>query len=160
MYEYIVLLHVVGAFVFALSHGVSLFASLHLRGTRTREEVAALLNLSQLSVGGLYVGLALLLIGGVWAGFAGDHWGSGWIWASIGTLVVVIVAMYVLATPFYQRMRVASGVTTDPKVVERVGELGPPELSTMAASSRPLILAAIGGIGFLVILWLMVVKPF
>ena len=160
MYEYIVLLHVVGAFLFALSHGVSLFASLQLRGTRTREEVAALLNLSQLSIGGLYLGLLLLLIGGVWAGFAGDHWGSGWIWAALGTLVVVIVAMYAMATPFYGRMRVASGVTTDLKMVERFGEFTSEELAAMAASSRPLILAAIGGIGLLVILWLMVVKPF
>jgi hypothetical protein len=30
----------------------------------------------------------------------------------------------------------------------------------MGASSRPILLAAIGGIGLLVILWLMVVKPF
>ena len=73
---------------------------------------------------------------------------------------VVIVAMYAMATPLYGRMRVASGVTTDPKMVERVGELGAGELATRAASGRPLILAAIGGIGFLVILWLMVVKPF
>ena len=160
MYEYIVLLHVVGAFLFALSHGVSLFASLQLRATHERAEITALLKLSQVSLGGVYVGLLLLLVGGVWAGFAGDHWGSGWIWASLGTLVVVIVAMYAMATPFYGRMRVASGVTTDPKMVERIGELGPEELATMAASGRPLILAAIGGIGFLVILWLMVVKPF
>lgn len=50
--------------------------------------------------------------------------------------------MYAMATPFYGRMRVARGVTTDPKMVERVGELGPEELATMAASSRPLILTA------------------
>lgn len=61
---------------------------------------------------------------------------------------------------YYQRMRVGSGATTDPKMMERVGELGPDQLAAMAASSRPFILAAIGGIGFLIILWLMVVKPF
>jgi hypothetical protein len=160
MYQYIVLLHVIGAFIFALSHGVSLYVGLQLRGTRSREEVAALLNLSQISIGGLYGGLALLLIGGVWAGFAGDHWGSGWIWAALGTLIVVIAAMYVLATPFYQRMRVAAGVATDPKIIERAGEIGPDELAGMGASGRPIQLAAIGGIGLLVILWLMVVKPF
>lgn len=30
----------------------------------------------------------------------------------------------------------------------------------MTKSSRPLLLAVIGGVGMLVILWLMVVKPF
>jgi hypothetical protein len=160
MYQYIVLLHVIGAFLFALSHGVSLYVALQLRGTRSREEVAALLNLSQISIGGLYGGLALLLIGGVWAGFAGDHWGSGWIWAALGTLIVVIVAMYVMATPYYQRMRVAAGVATDPKIIERAGEIGPDELAAMGASGRPILLAVIGGVGLLIILWLMVVKPF
>jgi hypothetical protein len=160
MYAYIVLLHVVGAFVFALAHGVSVAVGLRLRGVRSREQVAALLELSGMAIGGLYVGLLLLLVGGVWAGFAGDHWGRLWIWAAIGTLVVVTVAMYAIATPFYGRMRAAAGVLTDPKQLARYGEIAPDELDRMGASSRPIWLAVIGGIGLLVILWLMVVKPF
>jgi hypothetical protein len=160
MYAYIVLLHVIGAFIFALAHGVSVAVGLRLRGVQSREQVAALLELSGFAIGGLYVGLLLLLIGGVWAGFAGDHWGRLWIWVAIGTLVVVIVAMYAIATPFYGRMRAAAGVMTDPKQLARYGELAPDELSRMGTSSRPIWLAVIGGIGLLVILWLMVVKPF
>jgi hypothetical protein len=160
MYAYIVLLHVIGAFIFALAHGVSVAVGLRLRGVQSREQVAALLELSGYAIGGLYVGLLLLLIGGVWAGFAGDHWGRLWIWVAIGTLVVVIVAMYAIATPFYGRMRAAAGVMTDPKQLARYGELAPDELSRMGTSSRPIWLAVIGGIGLLVILWLMVVKPF
>jgi hypothetical protein len=160
MYSYIVLLHVVGAFIFALAHGASFAVALRLRGVTSREQAAALLELSQLAIGGLYVGLALLLIGGVWAGFAGDHWGRLWIWAALGVLIVITVAMYAIATPFYGRMRVVTGVTTDPKQVARVGEVAPDELERMTASGRPLALTAIGSIGLLVILWLMVVKPF
>ena len=96
MYPYIVLLHVIGAFVFALSHGVSVAVGLRLRGVQSRERAAALLELSGLAIGGLYVGLLLLLIGGIWAGFAGDHWGRLWIWVAIGILVVVMVAMYAI----------------------------------------------------------------
>ena len=160
MYSYIVLLHVVGAFVFALAHGVSVAVGLRLRGARSREQVAELLTLSSLAIGGFYIGLVLLLIGGVWAGFAGGHWSRLWIWAALGVLVAVIVAMYAIATPFYLRMRVAAGVTTDPKQVARYGDLAPDELARMGASPRPLWLALIGGVGLLVILWLMVVKPF
>jgi hypothetical protein len=160
MYAYIVLLHVVGAFVFALSHGVSVAVGLRLRGVRSREQVASLLELSGLAIGGLYVGLLLLLIGGIWAGFAGDHWGSLWIWIAIGILVVVMGAMYAIATPFYGRMRAAAGVPTDPKQVAKFGDLAPDELERMATSSRPIWLAVIGSAGLLAILWLMVVKPF
>ena len=160
MYPYIVLLHVIGAFVFALSHGVSVAVGLRLRGVQSRERVAALLELSGLAIGGLYVGLLLLLIGGIWAGFAGDHWGRLWIWVAIGILVVVMVAMYAIATPFYGRMRAAAGVFTDPKQAAKFGELAPDELERMGASSRPIWLAVIGSVGLLAILWLMVVKPF
>jgi hypothetical protein len=160
MYDYIVLLHVIGAFVFALAHGVSFAVGLRLRGVRSREQVAGLLELSGMAIGGLYVGLLLLLVGGIWAGFAGDHWGRLWIWVSIGILVAVIVAMYAIATPFYSRMRAAAGVFTDPKQVAKFGEIGPDELARMGASSRPIWLAVIGSVGLLIILWLMVVKPF
>jgi hypothetical protein len=160
MYPYIVLLHVIGAFVFALSHGVSVAVGLRLRGAESREQAATLLELSGMAIGGLYVGLLLLLIGGVWAGFAGNHWGSLWIWVAIGILVVVIGAMYAIATPFYGRMRAAAGVLIDPKQVAKFGELAPDELEWMRRSSRPIWLAVIGGAGLLTILWLMVVKPF
>ena len=160
MYPYIVLLHVLGAFIFALSHGVSFAVGLRLRAVQTREQVASLLELSQMAIGGLYVGLLVLLIGGVWAGFAGNHWDRAWIWVAIGVLVAVIVAMYAIATPFYGRMRVAAGVMTDPKMASRFGEIAPDELDRMRASSRPIWLAVVGSVGLVVLLWLMVVKPF
>lgn len=160
MYAYIVLVHVLGAFIFALAHGVSIAVSLRLRGIRSREQAAALLELSQMAVGGMYVGLLLLLVGGVWAGFAGEHWDRLWIWVSIGILVVVTFAMYAMATSFYGKMRLAAGVTSDPAMTKRYGDLGPDDLAAMAASGRPIWLAVIGGIGLVAIVWLMVVKPF
>lgn len=160
MYAYIVLLHVVGAFVFALAHGVSIAVSLRIGSARDRDEMRSLLDLSQLAVGGLYVGLVLLLVGGVWAGFAGNHWGRAWIWAALAVLVVITFAMYAIATPYYARLRVAAGAATNPAQVERAGPIAEGELETMSRSPRPFALAAIGGIGLLVILWLMVVKPF
>ena len=80
-------------------------------------------------------------------------------YAVLGILVVIIVAMYAIATPFYGRMRAAAGVFTDPKQIARYGEIGPDELARMGASSRPIWLAVIGGVGLLVIIWLMVLKP-
>ena len=134
--------------------------ALRLRGVQSREQVAALLDLSGFAIGALYIGLLLLLVGGVWAGFAGDHWGRPWIWASVGVLVVVIVAMYAIATPFYGRMRAAAGVLTDPKQVAKFGEFAPDDLDRMRRSSRPIWLTVIGSAGLLALLWLMVVKPF
>ena len=161
MYQWIVLLHVVGAFVFVAAHGVSMFTAFRLRGERDRARQAVLLETSAIGVYATYVGLVLLLVGGVWAGFAGSHWGALWLWAAIATLVIVIAVMYAVATPFYGRMRAAAGI---PGFVERADRFKPPateaDLTQLATSNRPMVLAVVGGIGLLVIVWLMVIKPF
>lgn len=161
MYGLVVLLHILGAFAFVGAHGVSMFAAFRLRGERDRGRQATLLEQSQLGVGFSYVGLLLLLAAGILAGFMGDHWGRGWIWASLGTLLAVAILMYVVATPFYGRMRAAAGVGGMADARER---FKPPatdgDLDALPASSRPFLLAAIGGVGLVVIVWLMVLKPF
>lgn len=161
MHGLMVFLHVLGAFVFVLAHGASVLVAFRLRTERERGRVAALLDLSSLGISVMYIGLATLLVAGVTAGFTGDHWGRAWIWAAIGILVAVAVAMYALGTTFYARMRVAAGAGVPAQLAARYDP--PPtaaDLDAMLASDRPLILAAIGGIGLAAIVWLMVAKPF
>jgi Na+/melibiose symporter-like transporter len=161
LYPWWVYLHVLGAFVFAFAHGTTMVAAIHIRSTRDLGEVRTLLNLSQVAIGVMYGGLALLLIGGIAAGIVGNHFGSGWIWAAIVLLVLTIVAMYLLATPFYRRLRVAVGANLpDPRMAEGTPPTSPAELEAILGSNRPMVLAAVGLIGFVVILWLMLFKPF
>ena len=159
MYQWIVLLHVLGAFAFVAAHGVSMIAAFRLRGEHDRARQAALLEVSGIGIGLMYVGLLVLLAAGIWAGFAGDHWSRGWIWAALGTLVAVIVVMYAVATPFYGRMRAAAGV-----LGRSPDQVKPPatdaDLAGLATSNRPVVLSLVGGIGLVVIVWLMVAKPF
>jgi hypothetical protein len=161
MYGIVVLLHVLGAFAFVLAHGVSMLASFRLRGERDQARQAQLLELSGIGIGLMYIGLGVLLLAGIVAGFMGDHWGRLWIWAALGTLVVVIAVMYTVATPFYGRMRAAAGV---PGTEQMAAKLKPPatpaDLDALATSNRPMVLAAVGGIGLVVIIWLMLAKPF
>jgi hypothetical protein len=161
MYGWIVLLHVLGAFAFVAAHGVSMITAFQLREERERARQAALLEASGAGIGLMYIGLLLLLVAGIVAGFMGNHWGRGWIWASLGTLVVVIAVMYAVATPFYGRMRTAAGL---PATADNAAKYKPPateaDLDQLAASNRPVVLALVGGIGLVVILWLMLLKPF
>lgn len=161
MYGFVVFLHVLGAFTFVLAHGASVLAAFRIRSERDPVRVATLLELSSLGIGVMYIGLGVLLVAGIAAGFMGDHWGRGWIWASLGILVAVAVAMYAMGTTFYARLRVAAGATVPPQLAARYDP--PPtsaEVAIMAASNRPFLLAGIGGIGLTLIIWLMVVKPF
>ena len=161
MYQWIVLLHVVGAFVFVLSHGASVWVAMLIRRERERARIAAMLEVSQASIGGVYIGLLLLLVGGIWAGIDGGHFGRAWIWAAIVVLVVVIVAMYAIATPYFGRLREAAGVQSG-----RASNRAPAapasdqEVVALAGGAPVAPLLIVGMAGLLIILWLMVVKPF
>jgi hypothetical protein len=160
IYPWIVLLHIVGAFVFAVAHGVSTFAAFAIRAAkRDPGRVRTLVELSGSSLGAMYVGLVMLLIGGIWAGMYAGYFARGWIWAAIVVLVVVVAAMYLMGSRYYARVRQAVGL---PSMVEKepAGAAGPELLDPLLTNRVPEILMAIGGVGLLVLLWLMVVKPF
>lgn len=161
-YPWIVLLHVLGAFGFVLAHGASAFAAIQIRNEREPTRVAALLDMSSVSLGLMYLSLLILLIGGITAGFMGDWWGSLWIWLAVGVLVVVIGAMYPMGSLHYAKVRRAVGLKaySDPKDAPPPEPLSGLELDALLSSNRPFLLAAIGGIGLAAIIWLMVVKPF
>ena len=158
-YPWFVFAHILGAFVFAASHGVSIWLAVQLGREREPARIRALIELSTRSFGGLYAGLILLLVGGVAAGVMGGHFARLWIWIALGLLIAITVAMYVIATPYFLRLRTAVGAPTRgaPETLPTVtGE----ELEALVARNPAAILAAIGVVGFVVILWLMVFKPF
>lgn len=162
MYRWWVFLHVVGGFGFFMAHGASAAAAIRLRSERNLERVRALLDLSAATLGGMYGSLLLLLIGGIVSGFLGDWWGEGWIWTAIGVLLLIMGAMYGLASNYYNRVREAVGIQTYQQKKQGV-EPGAPDLERMDAlltSARPVVIMVVGLGGLLVILWLMILKPF
>jgi hypothetical protein len=161
IYPWIVLLHVAGAFVFAIAHGVSGFTAFAIRADRHDPvRVRALLELSGHSLAAMYVGLLMLLVGGIWAGISGDHFARGWIWAAVAILVVIIVVMYAMASRFYGEVRTAVGLPSQSEKHPTGPGASPEALAALLDNRRPEILVTIGGVGLLIILWLMVVKPF
>jgi hypothetical protein len=161
-YPWIVVIHVIGAFAFVLAHGVSMVAAFQLRGERERARVTALLDLSGSSLMVVYIGLLVLLAGGVAAGFVGGHWGRLWIWISLGLLVGIAGFMYVVATPYYARLRNAVGqkAYSDKKDAPAPEPVSEAELAALLDTPRAHILAGVGGLGLVIIIWLMEVKPF
>jgi len=159
LYPWVVFVHVLAAFLFILAHGASAFVSYRLRAERDPARIAALLDLSSSTIGVMYWALGLLLLAGIAAGIMGDWFSKGWIWLAIGVLFGVTVLMYVVATRYYVTVRRALGQ-------QRPGSSGPaPEplpteqLLALLDTRRPDTIAAIGAIGLILIVWLMVVKP-
>jgi hypothetical protein len=162
LYNWVVWLHIVGGFAFVLAHGVSAGVSLKLRGEREIPRVQVLLDLSNVATQGMYVGLVILLVGGIAAAFMAGLWGRGWIWTALAILVLMIVFMYARASRYYGAIRRAAGLEwyIPGKGQGPAGTSDAAELSRLLAIPRAVELAAIGVIGLLAIIWLMVMKPF
>lgn len=154
MHRWWVFLHIAGAFGFLMAHGVSAYVTLRLPKERDPARVSQLLELSASSVGFMWNSIGLLLIGGIAAGFTGQFWGQGWIWAAIVILVVVMAAMYAMGTTWAKRLRtISSAMVGGTEAVSR------PQFEEILRSKRPYTIAAIGFVGLLAILWLMIFKP-
>lgn len=151
MYHWVLFVHILSAFVFALAHGASTKVILKLRSEKDPERLAVLLDLSADYMNVLYGSLLVMILAGIGGGFIGKWWGSGWIWTGIVLLLGIASAMYSMATLPMSKLRKALG----PAVHER-----PEDLEARRAVIRPVLIAAIGYGGLAVIVWLMVFKPF
>jgi hypothetical protein len=167
MYLWLVFVHLIGLVVFLMSHGASMWVAFRLRQVRDRATISALLDLSNRATQASYVGLLLLGIGGLGAAYVNTLLTAGWIVASYVVVVIVLVAMYAIATPYYMGLRKAlgtpgqdRGARGEARSLEPVPPIDDAELARRLDSRRPDALAGIGGLGLVVLVWLMVLKPF
>jgi hypothetical protein len=154
-YAWFVFAHLAGLVLFAISHGASAFMAFRLRSAPDMATARALLSMGQMSIGPMYIGLLLLIVGGLGAAFAGDLWGQPWIIASVVVFVAVLIVMWAVASPYYMGIR---------KTFEEPGADGASlatwdDVRAKLDSRRPEILMSSGTIGLLVLVWLMVLKP-
>lgn len=158
----IVFLHVLGAFMFAAGHGVSMFVVFQARKERDRGRLAALLDLSGWSLAIAGIGLLVLLVAGIVAGVMLGSFGRLWIWVSLVLLIVIGGLMTPIGGTYLRKLRVGLGQPArgakpdDPPPVP----VGDGELAALQASNAPELLLAIGAGGFVVILYLMMFRPF
>ena len=153
MFAWYVFLHLVGIVLFFAAHGVSMAVSFLLRRQTERTAVASLLGLSQAAVRISYLGLLLLGIGGLGAAATAGWLTATWVVWSYVVLVVIFLAMFAIGAPYYYGLRDALNGTKKAPPVEDA------ELIGRLVSRRPDVLAAVGGFGTIVLVWLMVLKP-
>jgi hypothetical protein len=154
MYQWFVVLHLAGLVLFALCHGVSMFVAFRIRRRSDRTLVVELLDLSQRANQIAYLGLLLLIVGGIGAALQAGSLSSTWIVATTVVLIVVIVAMYAIAAGFYYPLR--------KQLTEPAPDGSPLDGDRLAATldnRRPDLLALVGLGGLLLMVGLMVMKP-
>ena len=159
---WIVFLHVLGAFLFVAGHGVSMFVAFRVRAESDRARMAALLDFSGVALAAAYVGLLLLFVAGIVAGIVLGSWSRAWIWVALVMFIVIAVAMTPLGINYFNRIRLALGIRTrdlkptDPDPVPASDAA----IAEILRARNPELLLLVGAGGFVIILWLMMFKPF
>lgn len=157
MYQWVVFLHILGVFWFLLAHGVSLYVAFRVQREQDIHAIRALLGLSASAVMASLIGLIVLLLAGIALAFMGNWWSFGWVWVSLGLFVLIWASMSIFSGPAFRRARMAAGFTGPTTINESaVSE----KLPQAIADLRPVLPTVIGGVGLILILWLMVLKPF
>lgn len=155
MYDWLVLIHIVGVLGFVFTHGVSAAMALRLRHERNPDRIRVMLQVSSSTLAIFYLSTLLLLGGGIWAGFNGHWWGEGWIWVALGVFVGNLVFMGVAASPYYRKVR-------EVMTIQESGSsaVGAEQIEAMLRTNRPIWLLWVGVLSIVFIAYLMVVKPF
>jgi len=159
---WIIFLHVLGAFMFVAGHGVSMFVVYQVRHESDRTRLAALLDLSGRSLSAAFIGLLLLFVSGIVAGIVLGSWGRTWLWVALVLFIVIALVMTPVGSNYLWNIRAALGQRprnakpNDPDPVPATDA----ELAALRANRRPELLLLLGAGGFVVILWLMMFKPF
>lgn len=160
MQPIIVLVHVVSALVFIVAHAVSAVAIFQVRAESDRVKLTAILNRSASALLIATIAVIVVLISGIVAGIIGSSFGRLWIWVALVLLVGVGGAMTPFAAIPMANVRTALGIQKVKAGEPAPAPLGDSELAAARAALRPELVAGFGTVGLLVIIWLMLAKPF
>ena len=162
LYEWIRFLHMVAAISFMVSHGTSIAISFRLKKEEDVERIKTMLDIS----GSMWIAMILSLlvagIAGIVLGFMLSWWSQWWIWVSIVLLVVITIWMFQVGQSTYHQLRRTLGMPFQAGTKEMPAQEPAPieESYALIARTRPGLMLLGGYGGFVVVIWLMMFKPF
>jgi uncharacterized membrane protein len=125
-----------------------------LRRFKEPQQVAGILQLSATTTSAFYISTLVLLVGGVGAGVVGQWFDQGWIWVSLGLLIGVGILMFPMARTHFRRIRMVLELMETGTAVSR------DDFARVVSSGNPILTAGTGFVAVLLIVYLMVLKPF
>jgi hypothetical protein len=149
--QWLLFLHIASVLALLATHGASMAVLYAIRRERDRSRIMSLVQLSGQSVIPMYVSIVAIVVFGVLLASRLHLWGRTWIWLSIVVLIATIVLMGITARPYFARVKEACQLR--PSGVPRISD---EELGDVLRSARAHVISAIGVIGLLTILYMMV----
>jgi hypothetical protein len=153
-YRWVLFAHIASVFVFLSSHGVSMVVLYAVRRERDRQRILSLITLSGATTLPMYVATGAIVVTGVLAGLEIQSFQHWWVWTAIVILLLTIGLMTAVAKPYFRRVKEACQVR--PSGVPRVSDQ---ELGELLGGPTTHLITAIGVIGLVAILYLMVFQP-
>jgi hypothetical protein len=145
-------------FVFLVQHAAEIWVSFKLREQEGPEGIySTYAFMPANNIRNLRITYLLIILTGITAGFITTWWRQGWMWTALGMMIAIWIFM----------KRVSSGYLTAvdgiaERAVKNKEDASAIETfkSELKARREPEILSAISVLGGLIILWLMMFKPF
>ena len=159
MYSFVVFIHVLSVIIFLLAHGVSITVFFLIRRQPSVERVRILMEVRKAAIPVMMIAFLVLILSGIGAASIGQWCSRGLVWASIGLLVVIFLAMGFMGRTYFDRIQ---NLFQPAKHTENAiaSVLHTQELVPVLRNSHPRILSLIGISGLVTILYLMMYKPF
>jgi hypothetical protein len=158
MYAWVVYLHVTVVFIFLLQHGAEIISTFKLREQKEPDGIFATYSfMPDNNSRNLRITYSLIIITGAVAGFMVPWWRQGWMWTALGLMIVMWIVMNRVGGSYLN----AVDAITDHAVKNRDDKTAIDKFrSDLKARREPEIMTVISVIGGLIILWLMMFKPF
>jgi len=158
MYAWVVYLHVTVVFIFLIQHGAEIISTFKLREQKEPDGIFATYSfMPDNNSRNLRITYSLIIITGVVAGFMVPWWRQGWMWTALGLMIVMWIVMNRVGGSYLN----AVDAITDHAVKNKDDKTAINKFrSDLKARREPEIMTVISVIGGLIILWLMMFKPF
>jgi len=159
---WLVFLHTLSAITFFLAHGTSMAMAFQIRKETDFARIRAMLDLSASTFMVMIVALLVMGLSGLTMPFILKLWGKGWIWASIVLMVLVVVQMGIMNDKRFKHLRRLVGL---PYMIGGKNFPAEPPASQeeVEAQLKKLKVTDLVIVGYgipMIVLWLMVFKPF
>ena len=158
MYVWVVYLHIVVIFLFLIQHAAEIRVSFKLREQKEPEGIFATYALMPANnVRNLRITYSLIIMTGITAGFITPWWRQGWMWTALGLMIVIWIVMKRVSSIYlYAVDAIVEQALKNKEDTSAVNNFR----GDLRARREPEILSVTSGIGGLIILWLMMFKPF
>ena len=159
---WLIFLHTLSAITFFLGHGTSVAMTFQLRKETDLARIRAMLDLSESTLVPAMIAFLVMGVSGLIMPFILKLWGKGWIWASIILMFVVFFQMVFMNEKRYKILRKLVGLPyrQGNKILPAEAPASQAEVAAHIQKLNVNELVIVGYVIPMIVLWLMVFKPF